>query len=897
MRKRGLAVIVALALAVSPVMGGGYSHSVVKAEQQVNSNLISNGDFSSGTSGWDYFTAEGGDASLSVENGKLCVAVEDTGSVNYAIQLYHEDFQMYKNGVYRLKFDISSSINRNVDYRIQLNGGDYRGYYDGSVAADTTMQTVNVVFTMKEDNDLVPRLCFNFGKVDESLPAHNVYLDNVELTLLDGSGISYPKEEEESVNININQVGYKTDDQKIAVFRGEKVGSSFSVVDTETNQVVYTGSIGDGKYNVAAGETDYAGDFSSVTKEGTYKIVSNGLEDSYSFTIGDDVYEDAFTDAMRFFYLQRCGEELPSALASSWSHGVCHTSKAKIYGTEEYIDVSGGWHDAGDYGRYVVATSATVADLILAYQSNQGVFTDASNIPESGNGQADILDEIKGQLEWLLKMQDKKSGGVYHKVTCASFPAYIAADQETAELIVCPISTQATGDFAAIMALGYDTYKSINPELASTCLQAAERAWNYLSSAPSSVFTNPKGIVTGEYGDTSDRDERYFAAAALYYATGSSVYHEAFKTLVQQGVEMGYDWGYVGSYANAFYLKSSYTDASTKAKIEKEIIENADYLLSNSQNDPYGVSNGSNYYWGSNMATLNNANQMMDAYRITGKEAYKEAAIEHVNYIFGKNAVGTSYVTGYGTVSPKNPHHRPSMVAGQAIPGALVGGPNKMLEDSYAKAYLADKAPAKCYLDHAESYSTNELDIYWNSALVLALANMERVEEKTVPDPTETVSPSVEPTPSTEPTPSSLPTPSVSTEVPTDMVKVTQTTSGNGSYNQTYQITASGDEAIDLSKLEITYEFTKEDTKGMTFYCDNASAQLTVSPWYASLTSSVKGTIEQVGAGYVLKITFDEAFELVPDAGSVQIQARLVNSDWSNIQGFQETNMQIHYKG
>lgn len=752
MRKRGLAVIVALALAVSPVMGGGYSHSVVKAEQQV-------------------------------------------------------------------------------------------------------------------------------------------YLDNVELTLLDGSGISYPKEEEESVNININQVGYKTDDQKIAVFRGEKVGSSFSVVDTETNQVVYTGSIGAGKYNAAAGETDYTGDFSSVTKEGTYKIVSNGLEDSYSFTIGDDVYEDAFTDAMRFFYLQRCGEELPSALASSWSHGVCHTSKAKIYGTEEYIDVSGGWHDAGDYGRYVVATSATVADLILAYQSNQGVFTDASNIPESGNGQADILDEIKGQLEWLLKMQDKKSGGVYHKVTCASFPAYIAADQETAELIVCPISTQATGDFAAIMALGYDTYKSINPELASTCLQAAERAWNYLSSAPSSVFTNPKGIVTGEYGDTSDRDERYFAAAALYYATGSSVYHEAFKTLVQQGVEMGYDWGYVGSYANAFYLKSSYTDASTKAEIEREIIENADYLLSNSQNDPYGVSNGSNYYWGSNMATLNNANQMMDAYRITGKEAYKEAAIEHVNYIFGKNAVGTSYVTGYGTVSPKNPHHRPSMVAGQAIPGALVGGPNKMLEDSYAKAYLADKAPAKCYLDHAESYSTNELDIYWNSSLVLALANMERVEEKTVPDPTETVSPSV------EPTPSSLPMPSASTEVPTDMVKVTQTTSGNGSYNQTYQITASGDKAIDLSKLEITYEFTKEDTKGMSFYCDNAAAQLTVSPWYASLTSSVNGTIEQVGAGYVLKITFDEAFELAPDTGSVQIQARLVNSDWSNIQGFQETNMQIHYKG
>ncbi len=167
------------------------------------------------------------------------------------------------------------------------------------------------------------------------------------------------------------------------------------------------------------------------------------------------------------------------------------------------------------------------------------------------------------------------------------------------------------------------------------------------------------------------------------------------------------------------------------------------------------------------------------------------------------------------------------------------------------------------------------------------------------PSPSVTASPSVSPSPSIASSPSVSPSPSIasSQEPVQNKVSVDVTTSTSGAINQTYKIMADGSESIDLSKLTICYTFTKDDTKNMTFYCDNASAQLTVSPWYASLTSGVEGTIEQVGAGYVLKITFDEAFELAPDAGSVQIQARLVNSDWSNIQGFQETNMQIHYKG
>ncbi len=906
MRKRGIAILMALALATSPVVGTSQNTFAVKAAQQTNVNLIKNGDFNNGTADWNYFTTEGGKGTISASNGKLDLYVTDCGTVNYSMQAYYEGFGMYKNGVYELSFDISSSIARSVDYRIQLNGGDYTGYYDGNVKTSSSTQKVKVKFTMKEANDPLPRLCFSVGNCGQSLPAHHVYLDNVSLKLLDGSNIQYD-EAKKAQEININQLGYRTKDQKIAVFRGANVGKSFSVVNTVTNKTVYTGTIGSGQFNSLAGETDYKGDFSKVTAPGTYKIVSTGLQDSYEFKIADNIYQETFTDAMRFFYLQRC-EAIPSSLGGDFAHPACHQTKAKIYGTNNYIDVSGGWHDAGDYGRYVVATSKAVSDILLAYQANKAVFTDNTNIPESGNGQADVLDELKGQFEWMLKMQDQNNGGVHHKVTCADFPAYVSADKETAELIITPISTTATGDFAACMALAYDTYKDIDPSFAKTCLSAAKKAWNYLSSAPSQGVSNPQGIVTGEYGDKSDKDERYYAAAALYYATGENTYHQAVKNLVNQGIDTEYGWQTITQYGNVLYLKSANQDASVKQRIESKIVSDANDLLRTSQNDPYGTSLGNNYIWGSNMVTLNNANILMDAYNITGNEAYKTAAIEHVNYVYGKNSMGMSYVTGYGTTSPQNPHHRPSMVAKKAIKGALVGGPNSALEDGIAKNMCADAAPAKCYVDHSECYSTNEVDIYWNSALVLALARMDRlgtspsVEPSVKPSPSvqPSVQPSVKPSPSVQPSvaPSVKPSqPTVTQGVSTNGIKVTQTTSGAGSLNQVYQISNTGFNAIDLSKLEITYRFTKDDSKDMNLWCDNAAAQLNVAPYYVSFTSGMKSTISKSGNEYVINIKFTDSFSFAPNSGYVEIQSRFANNDWSNVSGFKEVGMQVSYNG
>lgn len=880
-------------------------------------NILFNGDFSIGYDGWGDFTCENGEGEVKLVNGAAEATVTNTGDVNYSLQVYNEGFTLHKGGKYVLKFDISSSIPRQVDYRIQLNGGDYRGYIDGRVDTNSTKQTVIGEFTMKDDTDKAPRLCFNLGKVnDTDLGAHTVTIDNVGVYLIDDSNISHEGEEEvKEQSIILNQVGYLPNDSKRVVFRGDVKDTNFKVVSVSTGETVYTGTIDGGSYNAGAQETTYIGDFSSVKEAGTYKIETDSLGESYTFKIGDDVYKDVLRDAVRMFYLQRCGEVLPEQYAGNLHHDKCHTTMATIYGTSEKIDVSGGWHDAGDYGRYVIATSKTIGDLLTAYNLNPSAFGDDTNIPESGNGTPDILDEVKGQLEWLFKMQNKSNGGVYHKVTCKDFPSYVMPEEETAPLIVCPITTTATGDFAAVMAMGYEAFKDTDSNFANQCLAAAEKAWDYLVQQPSQVVTNPAGIVTGEYGDKKDTDERYWAAAALFKATGKSKYNDAFKQIAGQGIETGYDWQNVGSFGNDAYLAANGADSTICEKIKSEILGDANNILVATKNDAYGTANGTNFYWGSNMSILNDAIIMQAAHTIAPNEEYIDYAKEHVNYCFGKNALATSFVTGYGTVTPKNLHHRPSMVRGVA-PGMIAGGVNSQLEDNRAKIFLKDAAPAKCYLDDQESYSTNEVDIYWNSALVHALSRLNLVSDASseggnTGGENQGGNQSGNTGEGNQGGNQSGNTGSGEggnqggnsgeeggeiTENPGLDVQVKTQANGNG-VGQTYTVNATGDAVIDVSKVAIRYYFEKVDAKEMKFWCDCSSAQLNVAPWYVDLTSGTKGEFGSDSKGDYIEITFARDLELRQGQGSLNIQARLTNSDWSNLEGFEGKDTVIYYDG
>ena len=344
------------------------------------------------------------------------------------------------------------------------------------------MQHFTYTFTMKEESDPAPRMCFNLGFYanDGQLGGHKVLIDNVELFLKDDSKTEETRDEDMSKNININQIGYRPGDTKLAIFRDSGLDSKFDVINVETGETVFTGDIYGEVETPSAGENVAHGDFSPIKEPGTYKLVAAKSGESYEFTIADNVYDDIFNDIVKMLYLQRCGSDLEAEYAGDFAHPACHSQEAIIYGTSDKKDVSGGWHDAGDYGRYIVPAAKAVADILLAYEDYGPVFSDNVGIPESGNGVPDILDEARYELEWMLKMQDEKSGGVYHKVTTKNFTGMVMPETLTNQLYISPISNSATGDFASVMAMAGRIYKSFDEGFAGKCLASAKKAFAYM---------------------------------------------------------------------------------------------------------------------------------------------------------------------------------------------------------------------------------------------------------------------------------------------------------------------------------------------------------------------------------------------------------------------------------
>jgi len=431
----------------------------------------------------------------------------------------------------------------------------------------------------------------------------------------------------------------------------------------------------------------------------------------------------------RMFYLQRCGVALDAARAGVFSHPACHTAPARVFGSDTFLHVSGGWHDAGDYGRYVVPACKAVADLLLAFRAAPEAFGDDWDIPESGNGVADVLDEVRFELEWLLKMQ-RDDGGVYHKVTCAYFPDITANPQdETADLFVFPVSTAATGDFSAVMALAAPLYESIDRTFAKKCLRASVNAYEFLKQSKPLPFHNPAGVVTGQYDDAQDADERYFAACALYQATGQPNYLADASALYLGGRSSDFGWADMGGYGNTvlYFGPRTCEDDFLMGRIRSDLIATADHICERTEQSSLGISI-TEFLWGSNMYLLNHTMTLLLANDAQPNERYLSAARAHLDYILGSNPLGVNYITGVSESSPKYPHHRPSAAAGQAMPGMLVGGPDQGLHDLAAKTLLSGKPAAECYIDSVESYSTNETAIYWNSVLIYVLARMSKLE-------------------------------------------------------------------------------------------------------------------------------------------------------------------------
>lgn len=526
--------------------------------------------------------------------------------------------------------------------------------------------------------------------------------------------------------IRLNQCGYYPNMPKYATFVSDKA-VTFQVRES-TGAVVLEKTTGPCKPNQAAGETNCVGDFSEITEPGMYYLFAEGLGESDAFPIGETVYDDLLQKTFEFFYMQRCGHTLPQKAAGIYAHAACHTGIATAYTGDDTRDVTGGWHDAGDYGRYVGPGAMAVVQLLYAYEINPE-YVNQYVCPEEGiNGNLPAcLAEIKYELDWMMKMQ-RADGALYHKATCAKFCDFIMPDKELEPMILSPVSVTATADFAAACAMAIRFYKPYDAEYAAKLEAASKKAYEAMKKMDlPGGFKNPTGITTGEYGDSCDTDERYYAAAELYKAFGDAAYRQDFEAIAKEKIYHGYGWGDMGSFGNAAYISCGReVDEELAEKIKAAMVAEADKHLEAIALDGYGTALRPNeYVWGSNLSVCNNGNMLIDAYVITGDKKYLEGAMDQVHYILGRNPMGLSYVTGCGTNAIRYPHHRPSGFNGKALPGMVSGGPCSWIADEDAKCVLTRSTPpAKCLVDMTGSYSTNEVTIYWNSPLIQLLASI-----------------------------------------------------------------------------------------------------------------------------------------------------------------------------
>lgn len=521
-------------------------------------------------------------------------------------------------------------------------------------------------------------------------------------------------------NIFINQVGFLPHSQKTAVIKAtDKSSASFFLVDTNNNKV-FEGVGVLFENDALSGGDYYVFDFSQFTQTGIFSVTS-GNETSSSFMIADNIYNDLFFSILNYFAISRCGEQIYD---KDWGHKACHTGKTRIYGTNQYIEASGGWHDAGDYGRYVVPGSKTIMDLLLAYE----LFEKNGTINKFFD--FDILSEVRFELEWFLKLQ-RDDGAVYHKVSCASFCGFIPPETETEELIASPVSTAATADFVGSLAYAYSFFVKKDKDFAKTLLAAAKKAQNFLDINCDIIFDNPRGISTGSYGDKNVQDERYFALCALFDATKNEEYIEKALYIRKKCKNSRYNkpltddfsWSSVAGYGSEILLKneSFIKDKSIIEEIKQNFLSHSKELVAKTNSNPFNVSI-TEFFWGSNGHLMDEVHALKVAFDISKDKNLIKAAQLQLNYILGNNPTGYCYVSGFGSKQIENPHHRQSAYYNKAMKGMLAGGPCSALLDDTAKEKLQGKPPLQCFIDDNKSYSTNEVAIYWNSPLVLCLA-------------------------------------------------------------------------------------------------------------------------------------------------------------------------------
>lgn len=442
--------------------------------------------------------------------------------------------------------------------------------------------------------------------------------------------------------ILVNQLGYMTESAKVAVFKGEDIPEEFHVIDVESKEVVYIGSPQEKESGIGALANESYGDFSSLKTPGIYYIEAPVLGRSYTFEIEDNIYEGIFRESCKQYYYNRCGMTLTSQYAGERSHNACHTGKAVFReNISEGCDVSGGWHQDEKGQKDVVTAAKTMSVMMLSYELYGQSFSDDVGIPESGNGVPDILDEVRYEAEWLLKMQDQTTGAVYSGVTVYQQDG--GNTGKDADVYIEPATDEAEKAFAMAMAKFSYLYQNYDAEYATVCLKAADRAFKY-----------------AQLNEETEKDELGFAAAAELYRAAGQEYCQRYVTEYLKTENLQEKRSEVTLMGGVTYISTKRSvNIDLCEKVMNMLMDGTEAILKESRSIVYAVDE---------KESKDNNDRLLDVMylavmnHIIASQEYETMIEDYLHFFLGRNETAVCYIDGAGENDCNNTGYSPGIM-------------------------------------------------------------------------------------------------------------------------------------------------------------------------------------------------------------------------------------------
>ncbi|MDX2598262.1 glycoside hydrolase family 9 protein [Streptomyces sp. WI03-4A] len=702
---------------------------------------IRNGTFDTGTDPW--WTTPG--VTAAVSGGRLCADVPGGTANRWDAAVGQNDVTLAKGESYRFSFKASGvPAGHPVRAVVGLQVSPYDTWYEASPEPQAGDGAYAYTFTSPVDTTLA-QVAFQAGG---SPDPWRLCLDDVSLL---GGVPPEVYEPDTGPRVRVNQVAYLPAGPKDATLvTGAASPLPWRLRDAGGRTVARGRTVPRGT-DVSSGQNVHTIDFGAFHGRGEgFTLVADG-ETSRPFDIGGDAYERLRLDSLKYYYTQRSGIAIRDDLRPGYGRAAGHLDAAPNQGDSDVpcrpgvcdytLDVTGGWYDAGDHGKYVVNGGISTWELLSTYERSLWARTgqprrlgDGSlDVPESGNKVPDVLDEARWELEFMLRMQvpdgQPLAGMAHAKVHDARWtglPLLPGDDPQKRELHAP--TTQATLNLAAAAAQAARLYHPYDPRFAARALTAARKAWRAALAHPAMYQDPDDGTGGGAYPDDDASDEFYWAAAELYLTTGERRFADAVLDSPVHDADvfgpLGFDWSRTAA-AGRLDLATVPSHLPGRDRVRRSVTEAADRYLATARAQPYGMPyapDGNLYDWGSNAQVLNNAHVIATAYDLTGARKYRDAAVGGMDYLLGRNALNISYVTGYGEVAAHHQHSR--WYARELDPrlpdppaGTLAGGPNSGIQDPYAQSRLTGCTGQFCFIDDIQSWSTDETAVNWNAAL------------------------------------------------------------------------------------------------------------------------------------------------------------------------------------